>query len=129
MLDSPPSSGDTTSKSLTVSHVTLLARPTIRRYPNGRTRAPLSVARGAIFLPFRCLRIDGRASKVTCDTGNDLQIVSPDEEEQEGEEGKKGGRGAPASAQARQGEIFTNPDTKRCFSPAVRVPPYRWPGE
>ena len=42
----------------------------------GPSRVPL-------LLPFGCLRIDGRAEKVASETGNDLQVVSPDEEEDE----------------------------------------------
>ena len=93
-LDCSPSSGDTTSKSLTVSHVTLLVRPSIRKYPNGRRRAPLVTLRGALLLPFGYLRIDGRAKKVTWDTGNHSQVVSPDEGKQEGEEEEKRTKGS-----------------------------------
>ena len=91
-LESLLLSGDTTSKSLPVSHATLLARPSIRRYQNGRRRAPLATIRGAVLLPF-VYRIDGRAKKVTYETGNDSRVVSPDEGELEGEEEEKRRKG------------------------------------
>ena len=73
--DCSASSGDMTCESLPVSHLTLLARLSIRRYPKGRRRAPLATLRGDLLLPFGYLRIDGRTNKVTWDMGNDLRVV------------------------------------------------------
>ena len=67
MWDCSPSSGDIACKSLPVSHVTVIGRPSIRRYPNGRRRAPLATLRGALLLPFGNLRIDGWATIFTWD--------------------------------------------------------------